>query len=603
MAANDDNVSRMATGGDDLAHAATGGDDLTQAAAGSDETAHATAGAPNAHRASYRSGFAFGSLSFFAMAALGVISTIVTARVYGVRVIGQWALVWAPVAALWILSSVKEQAALIKEITGLPRRHPRVTQLFAVVFMFSSGLTAVVATIDATLCWFVFHGPLHAPELIVPVFVNIAGYVLVTNTGWNIDAVFSAFVAGRELFWVRLHEVLSFIVIATAIGLAWRSVWGMVIGTIGGSLTALVHRSVALRPFVRARLDRREFRAGLRVLPELLRFGLRAAPGTIAQGVSQQGGVWALGTVAPIAVVGAYSRALTVPQRLQQASMRITAVLYPTLVGRHTRGDGEGFDRAVIDSIRYEMIGMLLIAAAVGGCARSVLGLFGPGFGRASTALALLMLFPALASITVTQTQVLWATNKPGQSSVIAMVRLVITLVLLVVLTPPLGITGPAIALLAGYVAIIVLYGVALRPSLTRPLRVTWPLRERLALLLSYVAGFAAARAVEFAIPSLPGLPLCLAAGVVVYTVAFVVCGGINARDRHRLTETLKWARARRARGSVQLAEPSEPDGTHKQTASGAPGRGEQGGSGAPDRGEQSASDAPGREALAGERA
>jgi O-antigen/teichoic acid export membrane protein len=512
-------------------------------------------GEPEApERASYRSGFVFGSLSFFAMAGLGIVSTILTARLYGVRIIGQFALVWAPVAALWILSTIKEQAALVKEITGLPPRHPRVTQLFAVVFMFSSALTFVIAALDALVCWFVFRGPLHAPALFVPALVNIAGYAVVTNTGWNIDAIFSAFVAGRELFWVRLHEVLSFIVIAMAIGSVWRSVWGLVIGTIGGSLTSLLHRILAARPYVRARLSRAEFRAGLRVLPELLRFGLKATPGQIAQGVSQQGGIWALGTVAPVAVVGAYSRALTIPQRLQQASMRITAVLYPTLVGRHTRGDGHGFDRALVDSIRYEMVGMLMIAAAIGGAAHSVLEVFGPGFGRATTALALLVLYPALAAVTVTQTQALWATNRPGLTSVIAMARLAATLTLLVLLTPTLGMTGPAIAMLAGYLAVIVLYGIALRPSMARPLRATWPLRERFALLVAYAAGFAAARVVELAIPSLLGMPLCLVAGAVGYAAAFVLCGGINARDRARLSDAVGWARARRRRGEVLRA-------------------------------------------------
>lgn len=508
--------------------------------------ADATDGGPE--RASYRSGFVFGSLSFFAMAALGVISTILTARLYGVRIIGQFALVWAPVAALWILSTIKEQAALIREIAGLPPRHPRVTQLFAVVFAFSSVLTAVVATLDAIVCWFVFRGSLQEPGLFVPALVNIAGYALVTNTGWNIDAVFSAFVAGRELFWVRLHEVASFIVIAMAIGAFWHSVWGMVIGTIGGSATSLVHRTIAARRYVRPRLSGAEFRAGLTVLPELLRFGLKATPGTIAQGVSQQAGIWALGTVAPVVVVGAYSRALTIPQRLQQASMRITAVLYPTLVGRHTRGDGEGFDRALVDSIRYEMIGMLMIAAAIGGAAHSVLEVFGPGFGRATTALALLVIYPALAAVTVTQTQALWATNRPGLTSVIALARLAATLILLVLLTPMIGMTGPAIALLTGYLAVILLYGIALRPSMSRPLRATWPLHERFALLVAYAAGFAAAHAVEFAIPSLPGMPLCLAAGAVGYAAAFVLCGGINARDRSRLTDAVGWARSRRRR-------------------------------------------------------
>jgi O-antigen/teichoic acid export membrane protein len=499
-----------------------------------------------AKRASYRSGFIFGALSFVGVAAVGFASTIVTSRIYGVRIIGQSALVYAPVNALWLLSTVKEQQALIKEVTGLPPRHPRVTQLFAAVFTFSSTLTAAVATLIAAVCWFVFRGPLHAPTLVAPVFVSLAGYTIVTNTGWNIDSILSAFIAGRQIFWVRLHEVLSFMLIAVAVGLVWRSVWGLVIATIGGPATALVHRVVVVRPFARARLSWAEYRAGMKVLPELLRFGVKATPGQIAQGISQQGGIWALGLVAPIVVVGAYSRAQTIPQRLQQASTRITEVLYPTLVGRHTKGEGHGFDRALIDSIRYEMIGLLLIAAVIGGAAHSMLRLFGPGFGQATSALALVILFPALASVTATQTQALWATSRPGLTSVIALVRLVITMGLLIVLTPRIGIIGPAIALLAGYVASALLGGMALRSVMTRPLRATWPIRERLTLAASYAAGFGAAHITEHAAPSTAGLLLCLLAGMLGYAAAFVVFGGVNDRDRHRLAEISGRIRSKR---------------------------------------------------------
>jgi O-antigen/teichoic acid export membrane protein len=294
----------------------------------------------------------------------------------------------------------------------------------------------------------------------------------------------------------------------------------------------------------------------MEVLPELLRFGLKATPGQIAQGVSMQAGIWALGTVAPIAVVGAYSRALTIPQRLQQASMRINEVLYPTLVKRHTQGDGEGFDRALVDSIRYEMVGMLLIAATIGGAANSVMNIFGPGFGRAAQALAIVALYPALASITVTQTQALWAIDRPWRTSVTAIARLSVTLGLLIVLTPSIGIVGPAIALVAGYLAAIVLGGVVLRTSMTNPLRATWPLRERFALLAAYAAGFAAARAIEHAVPSAAGLLLCLPASVAAYAATFAVCGGVNTRDRKRLSEVTASTRSWRRRRSVARQPP-----------------------------------------------
>ena len=488
-------------------------------------------------RGSYRSGFFFGTLSFLGTSVFGLISTIITSRLYGVEIIGEYALVFAPVGVLNLLSGVKEQKALIKEITGLPARHPRVTQLFAVVFTFSLALTSVVSLLAAIGCWFLFRGPLDAPELLGPALVSIAGYLVLTNTALNVDAVFSAFVAGRQLFWVRLHETVAIIVIATAVGLQWKSVWGLVIATLGASITSLVHRTILVRQFIRPRLTLAEYRLGTQVLPELLRFGLAATPGQIAQGASQQGGIWALGVSASTAVVGAYSRALSLPQRVQQASLRIAEVLYPTLVGRRVQGDGHGFDRALIDSIRYEMIGLLALAAILGGAAHSVLSFFGPGFGQAAPALALLAVFPALASITVAQTQALWAVDKPGATSVIAIMRLLLTIALLIVLTPPLGVTGPAIAMLAGYLVVMVLSGYVLRSYMARGLRASWPLRERLALVASYAAGFLAARGIEMLVPTAAGILLCLIAGTLAFVLIFLICGGLNARDRRRLGE------------------------------------------------------------------
>lgn len=509
-----------------------------------------------ARHGSYRSGFAFGILSFLAMAVLGAVSTIVTARIYGVQIIGQFALVLAPVAALWVLSTAKEQAALIKEITALPPRHPRVTQLFAAVFTFSSGLTVVMSALAALVVWLVFRGPLHVPELVTPAFVSLAGYAIVTNTAWNFDAIFSAFVAGRQLFWVRLHEALSFLVIAIAIGLAWHSVWGLVLGTIGGSLTSLVHRLVVVRPFVRARIAFHEYRVGLQALPGLLSFGLKITPGSIAQGVTGQAGIWVIRAVGgSVALVGAYSRAQGIPERLQQVNIRIVEVLYPTLVGRHAREDHEGFDRALTDTVRYALIGMLLIAAVFGGAARAILELFGPGFSSATVVLMLLIVYPALNSIAIAQNQALFAVNRPGLTSVVSLARMALTLTATVLLTPAIGITGPALALLGGLVLEIVWKSFVLHPYLSRPLQEIWSRRQRFALLVGYVGGFAVAYAVTEAIASVGGLLVGLVAATLTYLVLLIVCGAVNHRDRARLTELTATIRARR-RGGGASPEP-----------------------------------------------
>ncbi|HTZ62605.1 MAG TPA: lipopolysaccharide biosynthesis protein [Solirubrobacteraceae bacterium] len=510
-----------------------------------------------ARHGSYRAGFTFGIMSFLAVAVFGVASTIATARIYGVHIIGQFAIVSAPVATLWLVSTAKEQAALIKEITSLQPRHPRVTQLFAAVFTFSCGLTVVMALIVAGVSALVFRGPLHHPGLVAPMLVSLAGYTLVTNTGWNIDSIFSAFVAGRQLFWVRLHETLSFLTIAMALGLLWHSVWGLVAATIGASLTALIHRVIAVRPFVRARLSGAAYREGMDALPGLLRFGLKITPGGIAQGVSQQVGIWAIALVAPVATVGAYSRAQNVPERLQQVNYRIVEVLYPTLVGRRARGDHSGFDRALLDTTRYALVGMLLIASVCGGAAHGILSVFGPGFARAAPAFALLIAFPALATITSAQTQALWSVDRPGLTSVTSIARVSATVALTLLLTPRLGIVGPAIALLAGYLLEMAWKTVVLLPFLSGPLHETWPARQRVAVAVAYAFGFVASRSIERLAPSLGGLLLSLVAGTLAYVAALFLAGGTNERDRRRVGELVGTVRARRAHARALQGDPA----------------------------------------------
>ena len=436
-------------------------------------------------RGTYRAGFFFGTLSFGATLVLGFASTILTARLYGVSVVGDYALVWAPVAALWVLSTVKEQQALIKELADLAPGHPRVTQLFAAVFIFSTGLTVLVALLVALACCFVFPGPLDAPQLLAPALVSIAGYVA-RHQHWLEPRLDPLRLRRRQTALPRppqrsgqLHRPRHLALVRNR---TRSGRWSRRRSAPRRSPSSTAWS--AARPFVRARLNREELRAGLRVLPALLRFGLKATPGQIAIGASQQGGIWAIGMVAPAAAVGAYSRAFLIPRNVQQASTKITDVLFPTLVGRRSGGDRHGFDRALIDSIRYEVVGMLLLAAAIGGAAEQVLDLFGPGFSPAAPALVLLLFFPVIASITQTQTQGLWAVDRPGLTSIVA-------------LAAPGGDGRPprradavdelrrAGAGAAGRVAASPPASSA-SPSarhLAAPLRATWPLRERLALV------------------------------------------------------------------------------------------------------------------------
>src|SRR4051794_31086421 len=78
-------------------------------------------------RPAYRRSAAYAVLTFGSTAALALVTTITTARLYGAEVVGEFALVSAPFLALVLLSSLREQAALVRKLASLPPRDPRVS--------------------------------------------------------------------------------------------------------------------------------------------------------------------------------------------------------------------------------------------------------------------------------------------------------------------------------------------------------------------------------------------------------------------------------------------------------------------------------------------
>ena len=197
---------------------------------------------PISKRPSFRSAFGFGGLSFAVSGILALGSSIFTARIYGIDVIGEFALAYAPTGAVWFLSSVREQPALIRLLAPLPPRSPRVTGLFVPVFIFSEALTLVSSIVAAVATYLLFRGPIGHPDLFAPAMVSLGGYLLFTNPAWNIDGVLSAFRAGRDLFWIRSHQMAAYLVFAVAASFFMPTVWGLILSTVASWVTSLAHR-------------------------------------------------------------------------------------------------------------------------------------------------------------------------------------------------------------------------------------------------------------------------------------------------------------------------------------------------------------------------
>jgi O-antigen/teichoic acid export membrane protein len=505
-------------------------------------------------RASYSSGAAYSALSFGVVAVLSIGSSIAIARLYGVAVVGEFALVMAPVNAVWLVSSARERPAFVRAIAVLEPRAPRCTGLFAAVLTFSIVLTVVVATLALPVVYAVFNGPVNQPNLFVPAAVSLAVYTVIVNTCVNLDAVFTAFRAGRELFWIRLVQIVAFIALAVPLSSPIGGVWALIAATAGSSAISLGQRVVAVRAFMALTVRRNELSEGFRTLPEIIRFGLKMTPGGIADGVCTEIGTWALGTTASVAVLGAYSRAWLIANRLLDINYRATEMLLPTLVARHDRGDRTGFDRAFVDTLRYCAAALLLPAAAAGGAAASIMALYGPGFARAAPALALLLLVPAAVCMANIQRRAFLAVDRPGTTSVLGAARLAITATATVALTVRLGMTGTALGLLAGAAAEVASIALLAGRYLETPLRTLWRPREQVATLLAYGAGFGAARGTAELVPGVAGLVPALAAGAIAFVAVLVATGGLNDRDRARIGFV-----AHRVRGRLGIGSPSAP--------------------------------------------
>jgi O-antigen/teichoic acid export membrane protein len=491
-------------------------------------------------RPSFSNAFGFGALSFVVSGVLALASSILTARIYGVTVIGEFALAYAPTGAVWVLSSVREQPALIRLLAPLPIRSPRVTGLWVPVFLFSTCLTLIACVIAAIATYFLFRGPIGQPDLFLPAVVSLAGYLLFINPSWNIDGVLSAFRAGRDLFWIRTHQLASYLALAAVLSLFMPTVWGLIFATTGSSATSLVHRLLVSPKWMRWSVPMTEIRSGFRALPEILRFGLKVAPGSLAAGIGDQAGTWILGAFGSLAAVGAWNRAWALSQRFIELNYRLAEIVFPTLVERHTDGDRLGFDRALVDSLRYIAGGMLLPAAAGGGAAAGVMELFGPGFSRASTALAIVLVVPAIAAMSNIQVDALLAVGRPLATTALAGVRLAVTIPLAVVLTLSMGVTGTALGVTLGFGLQLVVQLVVLRDHLSQPMRHLWPVRQLVALLLAYASGFAVAHVLDSALAGLIGLLASLTAGALAYTLCLILVGGMLPRDRARASAVVR---------------------------------------------------------------
>lgn len=485
-------------------------------------------------RASYREGASYQVLTFGSVALLALVSSIVNSRQYGIEVIGEYGLAMATVVVVRLVSTAKERPALVRELTMIDPRHPRVTGLFWATLAFSFTLTLVVGALALAVTQFLLNGPISRPALFVPIAANVAGYVFVGNTAENMDTILNGFRAARETFWARLSMAVSFLAISVGLAFVTGSVWGLILAQVGSMAVGLLHRLYLIHPFMRMTCSRQELRDGFRTLPDLLRFGLKITPGTLSDGASDESGNWLVAGLSSISELGAYSRGYTLVKTLMTLNVKMNAMLFPTLLERRANDDHHGFARALVDSLRYTTIALMLPAAALSGVSYGIMQLFGPGFTQGAGALALFLFVPSLAALSQIQRTALYSLDRAWLSSVSGLLRLIVTVAMGVVLTLKLGATGAALAMVIGYIVDVCFATHVVARNVTVSLRTLWPRRQGLAAAAGCAGGFIASRAVYDLLQFPIGMFAGAAVGSAVFLAVLVLGGAVNERDRER---------------------------------------------------------------------
>jgi O-antigen/teichoic acid export membrane protein len=299
---------------------------------------------------------------------------------------------------------------------------------------------------------------------------------------------------------------------------------------------------------MRFRVGRAQLRWGFSTLPELLRFGLKLTPGFLADGVSNESSTWILASITTVPVLGAFSRAWMIARRGLELTYRVTEMLFPTLVERRLGGDGPGFDRALVDSLRYVAIAMLLPAAVAAGAASPIMSIYGHGFKGAAGAFAYLAFVPGVITLAALQSHALYTEGQGLRASCYSLLRMVATVLSGVFLTRSYGVTGMGAAMLIGACTQLIPLTVKLPSLLEGALVEQWKPREIVSLVAAGLAGFVLSRLLSAELSNLLALLLAPTLGLLAAAGVFVVLGGLQVRDRER---GVRVSRALSARGSL----------------------------------------------------
>jgi O-antigen/teichoic acid export membrane protein len=395
----------------------------------------------------YAHGLKYSAYDTVSSFVLGLASAIVTARVFGAEVIGAFALATLLTGSLHMVSNVREQGGLVRELTRHAARAPESPALLWLVLGFSAALTLAVLVPFGALAVWLLREVFERPELVAPFAVLAGSYLLLDNTSFNLDAPLVAHRDGRSLWIARTGITVTMIAGAVVCAVAdERSLWALVVVTVAASAVGVALRLLAVGRLTGLRTGRRQIARVRERLRPIVWFGIRQAPLNYTETAIEYTDTAVLGATVPLVSIGAYNRAYTLYRRAGQVPITLSRLYFPTLVALHNQGEHGAMLRVYRLSTRYLTLLLLPVAAWVAASAPAILDVFGPGFDEGATALAILIFVVVLVGYASTAGGLLTAYDRPGITSIVSVGSAVFNVGLCFALIPSLELTGAALA-------------------------------------------------------------------------------------------------------------------------------------------------------------
>ena len=361
-----------------------------------------------------------------------------------------------------MVSNVREQGGLVRELTRFAARAPESRALLWLVLAFSAALTLAIVVPFGALSVFLLREVFDQPELVAPFAVLVGAYLLLDNTSFNLEAPLVAHRDGRALWIVRMAITVTMITGAVVCAVAdERSLWALVAITVASSAVGVLLRLRAVSRLTGLRTSRAAVRGVRDRLRPIIWFGVRQAPLNYTETAIEYADTAILGASVPLVSIGAYSRAYTLYRRAGQVPVALSRLYFPTLSALFHRRRARRDAARAPDQPRYLTLLLLPVAAWVAASAPAVLAIFGPGFDEGATALSILIFAVVLNGYGRTAGGFLAAVDRPGAVSIVSVGTAVLNVGLCLVLIPSLELTGAAIANVAGWlfaaVALVIL--------------------------------------------------------------------------------------------------------------------------------------------------